>query len=279
MINNLGYQKNLFILPFDHRSSFTKLFGFVNPNLSPEEKKIISHAKEIIYAAFKEAIEQGIPKEQAAILVDEEYGDKVIRDAINNNLNVILTTEKSGQDEFAFEYADQFAQHIEKYKPSFVKALIRYKQGMDFTKLKILSDYCHKTGYKFLLEILTENKTENEAIAALKEFQSVNVEPDIWKLEGMETEKEYQDIVFQAQIGNRLNVKVVILGRGENQETVEKWIKIGAKIKGIVGFAVGRTIFWQPLSQYKNGEIGQEKAIEIICNNFLHFYRIFTNKN
>jgi myo-inositol catabolism protein IolC len=278
MIDSLGYKNNLFILPFDHRSSFIKLFGFENSNLSLEERETISHAKEIIYNAFKRAVEQEIPKEQAAILVDEEYGDKIIQDAISNNYNVILTTEKSGQKEFSFEYAYKFAQHIEKYKPAFVKALVRYRQNMDCTKLKLLSDYCHQTGYKFLFEILTENKTENEAIMAIKEFQNAGVEPDIWKLEGMETERQYLDIVSQAQAGNRQDVKVVILGRGEKKESVEKWIKVGATVKGIAGFAVGRTIFQQPLFEYKNGKISHEKTAEIICDNFLHFYHIFIGK-
>jgi 5-dehydro-2-deoxygluconokinase len=279
MINDLGYRNNLFILPFDHRSSFAKLFGFINQNLTPEEKESIVKAKEIIYEAFKKTIEQGIPKDEAAILVDEEYGDKIIQDAISQNYNVILTTEKSGREEFSFEYGDDFAKHIEKYKPAIVKALVRYNTGAGQTKLKLLSDYCHKNGYKFLVEVLTKNKTEIEAVNAIKEFQSAGVEPDIWKLEGMETEKEYQDIVAQAQNEGRQDVKIVILGRGEIQENVEKWIKIGAKVKGIIGFAIGRTIFRNPLTEYINGKIEKNQAIEIISNNFLHFYNLFVNKN
>lgn len=278
MPNDLGYKKNLYILPFDHRASFAKLLGFTNPYFSPKEKEAIISAKEIIYSAFKKAVEQEIPKENAAILVDEEYGDRIIQDAENNNYNVILTTEKSGQDEFAFEYSNMFAQHIEKYKPNFVKALIRYKVDVDCHGLRTLSDYCHKTGYKFILEVLTEYKTEKETIAAIKELQSAGIEPDIWKLEGMETEKEFQNIISQVQGGSRRNVKVVILGRGEKQETVEKWIKVGAKVKGYIGFAIGRTIFWKPLLEYKNGKIDKEETIELICSNFLHFYHIFTNK-
>lgn len=278
MINDLGYQKNLFILPFDHRSSFVKLFGFTSSSLSPEEKKTIAQAKEIIYSAFKRAIEKEISKEQAAILIDEEYGNEIIRDAIKNNYNVLLTTEKSGQDDFVFEYGKDFAKHIGKYKPAFVKVLIRHKQNIDCTKLKILSDYCHNNGYKFLLEVLTENKTKEEAITAIKELQNSEVEPDVWKLEGMETEKEYQDIVSQVQNGDRKDVGIVILGRGAKQETVEKWIRVGAKVRGIIGFAVGRTVFWEPLTNHINGKIDKKKTIEIICNNFLHFYHIYVKK-
>src|SRR3989344_8497331 len=296
MISNLGYKKNLFILPFDHRSSFIELFGFTNPDLSYGEKEIITKAKEIIYAAFKNAVEQEIPKEQAVILIDEEYGDKIIRDAISQDYNVILTTEKSGQKEFTFEYEDNFAKHIEKYKPLFVKALIHYNPNDDplskmrqQQKLEILSNYCHENSYKFLLEILVSptelqlkevdgnnNLYDNGArpnltAKAMEELQNANVEPDIWKIEGMEKEDSYKIVTLQAR-KERDNVGIVILGRAENPDKVERWIKSGNKIKGIIGFAVGRTIFWEPLTGYKNGKIEEEKAIEIISNNFLHFY-------
>lgn len=276
MFNSLGYNKNLYILPFDHRSSLAKMFGFDINNLNSSQKETITHAKEIIYEGFKKAVSESVSKEYAAILVEEEYGDRILKDAINQGYTVILTVEKSGTQEFSFEYGDDFGKHIEKYKPTLAKALIRYKPNADYDKLRTLSDYCHNRGYKFLLEVLTPNKTEKEALEAIKEFQSAGIEPDVWKLEGMENEKEYQNIVSQAQSGNRQNVKVVILGRGANQETVEKWITVGAKVKGIIGFAVGRTVFWNPLKEYKDGKITEKQAVEMISNKYIYFYNLFT---
>ncbi len=304
MINNLGYKKNLFILPFDHRSSFANLFGFTNPNLSSGEKETIVKAKEIIYTAFKKAVDAEIPKEQAAILIDEEYGDKIIKDAIDQNYNVILTTEKSGQREFTFEYGDNFIKHIEKYKPPFVKALIHYNPNDDplskmrqQQKLEVLSNYCHEKSYKFLLEVLvtpTDSQLKDVdnnndlydaqirpdlTARAIEELQNANVEPDIWKIEGMENEDSYKIVSLQARREERDSVGIVILGRNESQDKVEKWIKSGNKIKGIIGFAVERTIFWEALIDYKNGKIEEGKVIEIISNNYLHFYHIFIGKS
>src|SRR3989344_9560796 len=226
MFNTLGYKKNLFILPFDHRSSFAKLFGFTNEELTS--------AKEIIYMAFEKTLSLGVPKEQAAILIDEEYGDKIIRDAISKGYNVILTTEKSGQKEFTFEYGDEFGKHIEKYKPAFVKALIHYNPNDDplskmrqQQKLQILSNYCHQNSYKFLLEMLVSPKesqlkaisgntqiydTEmrpNLTAKAIEELQNVHVEPDIWKVEGMENEDSYKIVALQTQKEERNNVAIV----------------------------------------------------------------------
>lgn len=300
---SLGYDKNLFILPFDHRTSMIELLGFTTPQLSSQEREIVMSIKEIIFAAFEKAVEQDIPKDQSAILIDEEYGDKIIRDALSKKYNVILSTEKSGQKEFAFEYGDDFEKHIEKYKPKFVKALIHYNPNDDplskmrqQQKLQILSNYCHQKSYKFLLELLispTEmqlkevggNKNLFEASVrpnltakTIEELQNVGIEPDVWKIEGMEYSDSYKVISLQARKGDRGNVGIVILGRAQTQDKVDKWIKAGNNINGVIGFAVGRTVFWEPLINYKNGNIDKSKAIETICNNFIHFYNVFLNE-
>ncbi len=279
MANNLGYTKNLFILPFDHRASFAKMFGFTN--LTSEEKNYIISVKQLIYEAFRNAVAQNVPKDQAAILIDEEYGDKILKDAKVLGFTTLLTTEKSGQEIFDFEYGEKFAEHIEKYKPIFAKALIRYKPNEDWTKLKMLSDYCHAHAYKFLLEMVMGLSTPNaqNLLPAIIDLREKGIEPDIWKLEGMESKNDYESVVAKIQEGERRNVGLVILGRGENKEKVEQWIKAGRDVKGVIGFAVGRTMFTQPLIDYRNNKIDKEKLIEEISNNFQHLYKLFTNQN
>ncbi len=285
MIDNLGYKKNLFILPFDHRASFAKMFGFAN--LTLEEKNYIVSAKKLIYEAFRMSLSQGISKKEAAILVDEEYGDEILKDAGNQGITTILTAEKSGlasprsgQEGFSFEYGDKFAQHLEKYKPTFAKALIRYKPNADWVNLKVLSDYCHTHGYKFLLEMLMGLDIPNAQnfLPAIEELKELGIEPDVWKLEGMENKNDYELVVAKIREGERQNVGLVILGRGESKEKVEQWIMAGKDVSGVIGFAVGRTIFADSLKKYKDGKIDKNKAIEKISDNFLHFYHIFINK-
>ena len=309
-MNNVGYNKNLFILPFDHRSSFEKgMFGITGRKPNSEETKQIIETKKIIYEAFKKSVSNGISKEEAAILVDEQYGDEILHDAHNHSFITLLTTEKSGQKEFAFEYGNDFGKHIEKYKPTFAKALIRYNpQDQEQSKtqqqktLKILSDYCHNNRYKFLLEVLiprintpdTSTSDGGEAttstpprwtlydkdvqpelaVKVIEELQNAKVEPDVWKLEGLTSVKGYKAIVNQARTEHN-QVGIVVLGRAAEMKQVEEWILVGATVKGVIGFAVGRTVFWQPLVNFKNGKITREKAIELISDNFLHFYKIF----
>ncbi|MEK7534030.1 MAG: DUF2090 domain-containing protein [Patescibacteria group bacterium] len=300
MANDLGYNKNLFILPFDHRSSFIKdMLEITSKNLTPQATKQIVAEKETIFEAFKIAVEY-VPKDQAAILVDEQFGDRILRDARNNGFTTILTTEKSGQKEFTFEYNGDFSKHIEKYKPTFAKALIHYNPEDDEgskirqqQQLKILSDYCHNNGYKLLLEVLIpptdsqfakahENKKLYDlelrpklTVSVVEELQRAKVDPDVWKLEGMNYPKDYLAVVNQIQTNGRRRVGLVILGRAETKETVEKWILARAKVKGVIGFAVGRTVFWEPLLDLKNSKISREKAINQIANNFKYFYDVF----
>ena len=301
---NIGYNKPLYILPFDHRSSFTKgMFG-EEGKISEETKSKVKEAKKIIYEAFQKGIDLGIPKEGAAILVDEEYGAEILIDARDKAYTTILTTEKSGQEVFDFEYGNKFGEHIKKLNPTFVKALVRYnpegksdENKIQLEKLKKLSDFCHQNGFKLLIEPLippTLDDLKNShgdksifdreirpelAVEMIKEFQDAGVEPDIWKIEGLSDKLEYQHVVHQAKSNGRDEVGVVILGRGESKEKVIEWIKAGRDVNGVVGFAVGRTIFWQPLIDFKNEKITREEAIDQIANNYLYFYNLFARKS
>ena len=301
--SKIGYNKPLYILAFDHRATFAKsMFNLESADkLSPEQRHLIKEFKMLIYKGFKDAIDKQIPKGKAAILCDEEFGSEVLIDAKENQFVTILTIEKSGQDEFDFMY-ENFAQHIENYKPTFAKVLIKYnpKDEEDLKKrqqdkLKTLSDFCHNNGYKFLLEVLViPTKEQLESVNNSREeydlklrpeltaevinvLQSKGVEPDIWKLEGMETETDYSGVIAEAKSDGRDNVGVVILGRGANEEKVEQWLEVGSKVKGVVGFAVGRTIFWDCLEKFYKKEIGKAEVIETISNNFQNFYSIFTS--
>lgn len=301
-LSKLGYTKPLYILPFDHRSAFaTELFKKQSiGDLSKEEKELIKEFKMLIYKGIKKAVENLIPKENAAILVDEEFGEEVLIDAKQNGFITILTVEKSGHEEFDFMY-DDFKEHIEKFKPDFAKVLIKYnpKDSKDLKKrqqdkLKIISDYCHEKNYKFLLEVLVLPTKEQlfEVNGSRKEYdkrlrpeltaevvralQAEGIEPDVWKLEGMETVIDYAGVIAEVKSGGRKDVGVVILGRGANEEKVQEWLRVGAKVDGVIGFAVGRTIFWDLIEKFYKGEIGKASVIETISKKFESFYKVFS---
>src|SRR5215475_10737926 len=150
MSSMLGFKEPLYILPFDHRGSFQeKMFGW-NGSLGAEQTAEIAAAKRIIYDAFKQAIQDGVPKEKAGILVDEQFGSAILRDAARDGYSTSCPAEKSGQDEFDFEYGDDFGKHIDAFHPTFCKVLVRYNPEGDkalndrqTVRLKRLSDCLH----------------------------------------------------------------------------------------------------------------------------------------
>src|SRR5258708_22854751 len=161
-MTNLGFDKPLYILPFDHRASFQqKMFGWEGA-LSAQQTAEIAAAKRVVYDAFTTAIDDGVPKDKAGILVDEQFGAAILRDASAHDYITCCPAEKSGQDEFDFEYGEDFAKHIEAFRPTFSKVLVRYNPEGDrvlnarqAARLKRLAEYLHgKTTSRFMFEML-----------------------------------------------------------------------------------------------------------------------------
>ena len=130
-MKNLGFDKPLYILPFDHRASFqSKMFG-CSGKLTPQQRAEIAASKLLIYSAFEAALQAGVPERKAGILVDEQFGSAILMSARALGYTTACPAEKSGQDEFDFEYSEDFAGHIEKMQTTFCKVLVRYNPGGD----------------------------------------------------------------------------------------------------------------------------------------------------
>lgn len=112
-------------------------------------------------------------------------------------------------------------------------------------------------------------------VTAIGELLKAGVEPDVWKLEGLDREADYKSVCEATRQGNRNDVGVIVLGRGENDEKVKHWLKTGANVPGVIGFAVGRTVFWEPLKRLKEGTWEREKAISAIASNYRAFVQLW----
>lgn len=290
-----GYNKDLYILAFDHRATFAqKMFSLKGvDDLSEDQKSEIREYKKIIYEGFKKALVD-VPKENAAILVDEEFGNDILEDAKKNGFITIFTLEKSGTSEL--ELMDGILDRLKDFSPDFSKILVKYNPQDDpelkvrqLEKLKKVSDFSHENNVRFLLEVLvlpkfqTSSRDDYDAILRPKltaqmitEMQQAGVDPDVWKLEGMDKEEDYKMVVEKARQGGR-EAGVVILGRGETEEKVKEWLETGARVKGVIGFAVGRTIFWDILESVKAGDTTKEQAEEEIATAFEDLYEIFAS--
>lgn len=293
-------KKKLYILPFDHRGSFIKMFGFDPSHLDDVAIALLSDYKHVIYEGFLAALEKGVPFSAAAILVDEQFGARIQNEARERGIMRILTVEKSGQDEFDFEYSDDFAEHIHMFSPDYVKALVRYNpegnadaNKRQIEKLLVLDKFCHTEGYKFLFELLVPATPDQLAASggseeayektmraglmerAMKELQAGGVEPDVWKVEGLESAEDMQSVVRVAQDGGRRDVGVVVLGRGASEEKVHAWLEIAAHTPGVIGFAVGRTVFKEPLLRYHQKQATREEVAHAIAENYKRYVDLF----
>jgi myo-inositol catabolism protein IolC len=301
---SLGYDRPLYILPFDHRDSFqTKMFGWTG-NLTLEQTARIASAKQVIYDAFKASVADRVPKEKAGILVDQQFGAAILRDANAQGFTTACPAEKSGQEEFEFEYGEDFASHIEAFHPTFCKVLVRYNAEGDAAlnkrqaeRLLKLSDYLHsKSQSRFMFELLVPaekaqlarfrgDKKEYDSqlrpalmVQAIEQLQDAKVEPDVWKVEGLEQAEDCRKIVATARRGGRDHVGCIILGRGEDDQKVRQWLSTASKIPGFIGFAVGRTSFWNPLVDWLAKKITRQQALNQIARRYEEYVKIFDEK-
>jgi myo-inositol catabolism protein IolC len=292
-LDELGYDDKLYILAFDHRGSFEKMVG---------DNALVPGAKTLIWEGFRRAIEQGAPKAYAGILVDDQYGPDVARAAKAGGYKLSMPAEKSGQDEFDFQHGEQFGEKIEEFDPDFVKVLVRYNPEGDremnerqAARLRRLSEWLHERHRKFLFELLVPaeaaqlesvggdaDRYDTELrpqlmLTAIRELQDAGVEPDIWKIEGLDDREACNAIAKLARREGRDRVSCVVLGRGASDAKVDEWLRAGAGLDGYVGFAIGRSIFAESVKAYAADPEGfdREAAVEKISANYRRFIDVY----
>jgi myo-inositol catabolism protein IolC len=297
----LGFDGKLYILAFDHRGSFTKRFG-IEGDPSPEETERIADGKHLIFEGIEAALERGADPSVTGALVDEQFGGptRVPEEAKAKGIKLAMPVETSGQKAFDFEYGEDFGAHIERYDPDFSKVLVRYNPGGDgemnerqAERLKRLSDWLHEHDRKFLFELLVpaeqsqldsvdgdSDRYDAELrpelmIGAIVELQEAGIEPDIWKIEGVDERADCERIAAQCRAGGRDGVACVVLGRGADDDKVDHWLRQGAPVEGYVGFAIGRSIWGGPLKGFIEGGLSREEAASGAADNYLRFISVY----
>jgi len=296
-----GFDRPLYILPFDHRGTWeAELFGWPDP-MNIAEMTVVEVAKQIAYDGFKAAIAAGVPREKAAILVDELYGAKILRQASEDGFMTACPAEKSESSEFAFEYGENFAEHIEAFQPTFCKVMVRYNpegdrelNGRQAERLRRLSNYLHQnTATRFMFELLVPPEQaqlikvgldpdayDSElrptlTVRAIEQLYEAQIEPDVWKIDGFDRREDFQRIVATARDAGRDKVSCVVLGRSEDEKKVREWLTIAGSVPGFIGFAVGRTDFRKPLAIWRAKKGTREAAVETIAQRYREYVGIF----
>ncbi|MGH2903305.1 MAG: 2-deoxy-5-keto-D-gluconate 6-phosphate aldolase domain-containing protein [Solirubrobacteraceae bacterium] len=295
-----GYDGKLYILAFDHRGSFQKKFFGIDGEPDSEQTAMIADAKHLIFEGLQQAVTAGADASVTGVLVDEQFGGSVPDETHALMLKLAMPAERSGQPMFDFQYGEDFGKHIETFNPDFVKVLVRYNPDGDavenveqLQKLKRLSDWLRAKQRKFLFELLVPaEEAQLQAVdgdadrydaelrpelmrRTIAAIQDAKIEVDIWKIEGVDARSDCETLVAQARTGGRDDVKCVVLGRGADDAKVDQWLAAAAPVDGYIGFAIGRSIWWNPLKAYVDGKIDRAAGARKIAENYLRFVAVY----
>ena len=298
-----GHDNKLFILAFDHRGSFQKKWFGLEHEPTEEDTRKISDAKHLVFEGLLHALDEGAEAASTGALVDEQFGapTSIPAQAKERGLKLAMPVEKSGQNEFDFEYGDQFGAHIEEFDPDFSKVLVRYNPDdpdadmnrRQLDRLKRLSDWLGEHGRKFLFELLVPATDDQLARVdgdsdrydaelrpelmrrAIQDIQGAGIEVDIWKIEGVEERSDAEMLAEQTRADGRDDVTCVLLGRGASDEKVDQWLTQAAPVEGFIGFAIGRSIWGDPLKGFLDGSVERSDAARQIGENYLRFVKVY----
>lgn len=295
----LGYDGTMYILAFDHRGSFKRMFG-VGDEASEDQMAKLRAAKELVWNGVQRALEAGAPADKVGVLVDEEMGTAVAQAAKEKGVLLSMPVEASGQAVFDFEYGDDFGAHIEKFDPHFSKVLVRWNPDDDpddkktqGERLKRLGDWLHERDRKFLFELLVPASPAQldlvggdgaaydaevrpfVTLQAIEEIRQHGVEPDIWKIEGLDRRRSCELLAELTRRDGRDEVVSVVLGRGADDDAVAHWLRQGAPVPGYAGFAIGRSIWRAEVDAWREGSLAEDAAADRIAANFRKFIDIY----
>ena len=291
--HELGYGRRLYLLAFDHRGSFEQLVG---------NAALVPGAKRLIWEGFLRAVSNGVPAEFAGILVDAQYGADVARDAKAAGFALAMPAEKSDQAEFQFEYGENFGQVIEEFDPDFTKVLVRYNPEGDgglnarqTERLRRLSEWLRDHRRRLLFELLVPaepsqldrvggsiERFDSEVrpglmVEAVSQLQAGGVEPDVWKIEGVDDADACRAFVRHVRHDGREGVSCIVLGRAASDEKVGEWLRVAAGVDGYSGFAIGRSIFVDAVRAYASApeSFDREAAVESVARNYRRFVELY----
>lgn len=291
----------LFMLAFDHREVLRELMGRDNEDPAVQQARFEA-GKDLVLEALLHAVEGSVPLPHAGFLVDEEYGAAAARRAKREGVVLAMPVEASRSEILEFQYGMGFPQHVEAFDPDIIKLLVFHnpddpsrRRQIQTERMREISDWAQDHGYPLMLEILIRpTKEQLQAVngsmarfwaelhpellmCSVAQFQDAGIEPRLWKVESLPSTEAYRVIAQQCRAGGRTSVGCLILGNGADIGHVEQWISEASMVDGFVGFAVGRSVWLEPLRGYYAGELTQSETMATIEDSSTRLVRAFNS--
>lgn len=276
-------------LAFDHRE-----LAFSSVRAAGITRHQIRQAKELIFEAYRLAVERGLDGARPALLIDEEFGADIAHRAIATGSTVIMPVERAAELIFAFEYGSEFREHLLEFKPAAAKALVQFRvddptdtKTVQLSRLRELSEFLEGQPIDFMLELIVgmghaqhnglPSADVDALCAAMHEIQQAGIRVDYWKVEGVSDPSGAERVAAQAG-SCEPRATCVVLGAGAPPHVVGRWLEVAAVTAGYSGFAVGRSFWGEAVSQWLDGSISRVQALETIATLYrsctLEFMRV-----
>ncbi|HEY2642846.1 MAG TPA: DUF2090 domain-containing protein [Galbitalea sp.] len=291
----------LLILADDHRDSLEKqLYKLTAPPTAAEAARIRAD-KRLVFDALVSASERLPDGAQAGILVDEEYGSDVAELAQKSGgaINLSMPIEASGKDWLEFAYGDDWRMHAELFETDHAKILVRDNPALSVPerlqqaeKVKVISAWANEKHRDLIIELLVPPTDDDLAsvggdrrryddelrpkftLDVIGYLQDHGADPAIWKVEGLDKAEDAAAVVDLARRGGR-KADCIVLGRHAAKVDLDRWLDVAAPLPGFVGFAIGRSIWWDPLADHLAGTISADVAQQRIAENYLYFANVY----
>ena len=271
------HPNRVYMLAADHRWQWEE---FCDAHSLPRER--IAEVKRLARDGFLLARERSAAaRDFGALLIDEQYSSAVIADLLNAGVTVGTPAEKAGAVPLAWA-AEPFSAAL---TGAFVKVLARYRGDDDdavvaeqWTKLEQLQAWCRAAKKPLVLEVLVARRREPEAefeasgrpamlAAFIAGAYRRGLTPEFWKIEGTASAEGARTI--DAAIAANPTCRQIILGKAADLSTIARWFAACAGSATASGFAIGRSVFWEPSAAFLTGKMTADAAADAIARTYL----------
>ncbi len=291
---------HLFLLAMDQRDSIEEKLYRLDTAPSPAEAASIAANKLLVYRGLLDAVADLPDGARPGFLVDEQYGASpavLARD--DESLALAMPIEASGRQWFDFAYGEAWRTHAEFFRPDHAKVLVRDNPGLDAgeraqqaRRLAEVSAWATAGGHDLILELLVPATEDDLAkvdgdtdrydaevrpgltVQSMEFLQDRGVEPAVWKIEGLASRESAERIASAARRDGR-RARCIVLGRHAPAEQLNEWLRIAAPVEGFLGFAIGRSIWWDVVEGRLSGELDEAEARRRIAANYTGFVRTY----